>query len=81
LLAAYPMMPATVLAEQIGWPYSIRTLSGRVSQLSARWLLPVHSPILPSLGSWQIDQWLALTAAAQAREQRQFAKEQLNMAA
>lgn len=27
------------------------------------------------------DQWLALTAAAQAREQRQIAKEQLNMAA
>jgi hypothetical protein len=30
LLAAYPMMPATVIAERIGWPYSIRTLSGRV---------------------------------------------------
>jgi transposase len=33
LLAACPTMPATVIAERIGWPYSIRTLSGRVVQL------------------------------------------------
>jgi transposase len=26
LLAAYPSMPATVIAERIGWPYSVRTL-------------------------------------------------------
>ena len=39
LLAAYPTMPATVIAERIGWPYSIRTLSGRVAQLRA-WYLP-----------------------------------------
>ena len=39
LLAAYPMMPATVIAERIGWPYSIRTLSGRVAQLRP-WYLP-----------------------------------------
>jgi transposase len=32
-LAACPTMPATVIAERIGWPYSIRTLSGRVAQL------------------------------------------------
>jgi transposase len=25
LLTAYPRMPATVIAERIGWPYSIRT--------------------------------------------------------
>jgi transposase len=29
LLAAYPRMPATVIAERIGWSYSIRTLSVR----------------------------------------------------
>jgi transposase len=33
LLLAYPTMPATVIGERIGWPYSIRTLSGRVAQL------------------------------------------------
>ena len=32
LLRAYPAMPATVIAERIGWPYSIRTLSGRVAE-------------------------------------------------
>ena len=32
LLAAYPTMPATAIAERIGWPFSIRTLSGRVAQ-------------------------------------------------
>jgi transposase len=30
LLAAYPRMPATVIAERIEWSYSIRTLSERV---------------------------------------------------
>jgi transposase len=38
LLAAYPTMPATVIAERIGWPYSIRTLSGRVAQLRLLYL-------------------------------------------
>ena len=33
LLAAYPAMPATVIGERIGWPYSIRTLSGRIAEL------------------------------------------------
>ncbi|MGH3848061.1 MAG: helix-turn-helix domain-containing protein, partial [Pseudonocardiaceae bacterium] len=31
LLAVYPSMPATVIAERIGWPYSIRTLSAKVA--------------------------------------------------
>jgi transposase len=39
LLAAYPTMPATVIAERIDWGYSIRTLSGRVAQLRP-WYLP-----------------------------------------
>jgi transposase len=38
LLAAYPTMAATVIAERIGWSYSIRTLSGRVAQLRAFYL-------------------------------------------
>jgi transposase len=33
LLQAFPTMPATVIAERVGWPYSIRTLSGRVAEL------------------------------------------------
>jgi transposase len=43
LLAAYPTMPATVIAERIEWPYSIRTLSGRVAQLR-----PVYLPADPA---------------------------------
>ena len=33
-------MPATVIAERIGWPYSIRTLSGRVAELRPVYLPP-----------------------------------------
>ena len=33
LLKAYPSMPATVIAERIGWERSIRVLSGRVAEL------------------------------------------------
>ncbi len=40
LLAAYPTMPATVIAERVGWPYSIRTLSGRVAELRPVYLPP-----------------------------------------
>jgi transposase len=43
LLAAYPRMPATVIAERIGWSYSIRTLSERVRELR-----PVYLPPDPS---------------------------------
>jgi transposase len=40
LLAAFPSMPATVIAERIGWPYSIRTLSGKVAGLRPAYLPP-----------------------------------------
>jgi transposase len=40
LLAAYPRMPATVIAERIGWLYSIRTLSERVRELRPVYLPP-----------------------------------------
>lgn len=40
LLQACPQMPATVIAERIGWPYSIRTLSGRVAELRPAYLPP-----------------------------------------
>lgn len=40
LLQAYPSMPATVIGERIGWPYSIRTLSGRVAELRPVYLPP-----------------------------------------
>jgi transposase len=38
LLRVVPEMPATVIAERIGWPYSIRTLSGRVAELRPAYL-------------------------------------------
>jgi transposase len=40
LLSAYPQMPSTVIAERIGWPYSIRTLSGKVAELRPLYLPP-----------------------------------------
>ena len=40
LLKAYPTMPATVIAERIGWTRSIRVLSGRVSELRPAYLPP-----------------------------------------
>jgi len=40
LLAAYPQMPSTVIAGRIGWPYSIRTLSGKVAELRPLYLPP-----------------------------------------
>src|SRR4051812_10361308 len=40
LLAAFPRMPATVIGERVGWPFSIRTLSGRVAELRPAYLPP-----------------------------------------
>ena len=40
LLRSIPTMPATVIAERIGWSRSIRTLSGRVAQLRPYYLPP-----------------------------------------
>lgn len=40
LLRAYPTMPATVIAERIGWTRSIRVLSGRVADLRPVYLPP-----------------------------------------
>ena len=40
LLEAYPRMPATVIAERIGWDRSIRVLSGRVAELRPAYLPP-----------------------------------------
>lgn len=40
LLAVYPRMPATVIAERIGWSRSIRVLSARVTELRPVYLPP-----------------------------------------
>jgi transposase len=40
LLKAHPRMPATVIAERIGWTRSIRVLSGRVAELRPAYLPP-----------------------------------------
>lgn len=40
LLQACPTMPATVIAERLGWRYSIRTLSARVADLRPVYLPP-----------------------------------------
>jgi transposase len=40
LLKAYPTMPATVIAERIGWTRSIRVLSARVAELRPVYLPP-----------------------------------------
>jgi hypothetical protein len=41
-LRGYRGMPSTVLAERIGWPYSIRALSGRVAGLRPACLPPTQ---------------------------------------
>ena len=40
LLQATPTMPATVIAERIGWSHSIRVLRGRVAELRPVYLPP-----------------------------------------
>jgi len=40
LLQAFPTMPATVIAERVGWTRSIRVLSGRVAELRPVYLPP-----------------------------------------
>ncbi len=40
LLRAFPEMPATVIAERVGWERSIRVLSGRVAELRPAYLPP-----------------------------------------
>jgi transposase len=40
LLQAYPTMPATVIAERIGWTHSIRILRDRVAELRPVYLPP-----------------------------------------
>jgi transposase len=40
LLAAWPTMPATVIAERVGWSRSIRVLSSRVAELRPVYLPP-----------------------------------------
>jgi transposase len=40
LLRVYPSMPATVIAERIQWPYSVRALSGKVAEWRPAYLPP-----------------------------------------
>jgi transposase len=40
LLRAYPRMPATVIAERIGWTHGITVLKGRVAELRPVYLPP-----------------------------------------
>jgi transposase len=40
LLAAFPSMPSTVIAERIGWPYSERTLRAKVAELRPAYVPP-----------------------------------------
>lgn len=40
LLQAYPRMPATVIAERIGWPFGITILKARVRELRPLYLPP-----------------------------------------
>lgn len=40
LLAAFPRMPATVIAERIGWPFGITILKDRVRELRPLYLPP-----------------------------------------
>jgi hypothetical protein len=59
LLKEFPAMPATVIAERIDWPYSIRVLRDRVAELR-----PLFVPPDPCQGTFyrpgelaQFDLW------------------------
>jgi transposase len=54
LLRVTPTMPATVVAERIGWEHSIRTLRTRVSDLRPVYLPPdPASRTIYEAGSWR----------------------------
>ena len=59
LLRVTPTMPATVVAERIGWEHSIRTLRARVSELRPVYLPPDPSSrtIYEAGGLAQFDFW------------------------
>ena len=40
LLRVYPQMPSTVITERVGWPYSVRALSGKVAEWRPAYLPP-----------------------------------------
>jgi transposase len=62
LLQAWPTMPATVIAERIGWDRSIRVLSDRVAELR-----PVYLPPDPA-GARRI--WLGRSRSATSGSRR-----------
>jgi transposase len=59
LLAAWPLMPATVVAERIGWQRSIRVLRDRVSGLRPAYLPPdpASRTVYQAGGVAQCDRW------------------------
>lgn len=59
LLRAFPTMPATVIAERIGWPFGIRTLSGRVAELRPAYLPPDPAGRTGFIGAAALVGWLA----------------------
>jgi hypothetical protein len=52
LLTAFLRMPATVIAERIEWPYSIRTLSTRVAEVAAD-LCAAGAGLAHQLSGWE----------------------------
>ena len=50
LLQAWPTMPATVIAERIGWSHSIRILRDRVAELRPVYLPPDPASPLRTTG-------------------------------
>jgi O-antigen/teichoic acid export membrane protein len=43
LLATWPMMPTTLIAERIGWDHSVQILLDRVTELRSVYSLPPHN--------------------------------------
>jgi hypothetical protein len=74
LLAVYPRMPATVIAERIGWGYSASILRSRVSQVRLEYRrvdsadrLRFESGELAQLDLWFPDYLIPLGFAQQAK--------------
>ena len=69
LLAAYPTMPATVIAERIGWERGLTVLKQRVRELR-----PVYLPPDPASRGNRYSSWASSTCALPSRVRARFAK-------
>ncbi len=74
LLAQFPRMPATVIAERINWPYSLTTLKDRVRQIRPEYvgIDPADRVVYEPGQITQCDLWFPDTAIPVGRGQERI---------